>query len=206
MDNLLNAFVVLFIVVDPIGVAWLFAALTHYNDRHTQRKIAIRAVLLATGILLVFFFIGDRLLNWMQISIYAFKIAGGVLLFLLSIDMVFARQTGLRSTTSGEQQEAERKQDVTVFPLAFPLLAGPGTLTTVLLMSGGSLGDIQFWGMLVIIVVVLALALLALLLAPALVNVLGETGANVISRLLGLLLAALAIQYVIDGIKQSFSL
>lgn len=203
MESLVNAFVVLFIVVDPIGVAWMFAALTRTSPRPAQVRMAVRGVGLSAVILVGFFFVGDWLLRALGITLPAFRIAGGILLFLLSIDMVFARQSGLRSTTSREQQEAAHREDVSVFPLAFPLIAGPGALTTVLLMTGSAHDATQFFGMLVILLLVLALALAALLMTPTIVRVLGETGANVVSRLLGLILAALAVQYVIDGIRNS---
>jgi multiple antibiotic resistance protein len=203
-DILLSAFVTLFIVIDPIGVAWLFVALTHETDKATLRRMAMRAVLLAGAILLVFYFSGDILLRWMGISLPAFKIAGGVLLLLLAIDMVFARQSGLRSTTAGETYEAEHKKDISVFPLAFPMIAGPGALTSVLLLSGHAAGGVLLWYPVVILLLVLAITLLCLLFAPWLHRMLGQTGSNVISRLLGLILAALAVQFVIDGVKQSF--
>ncbi len=201
MDTLLNNFIILFIVIDPIGVAWLFTALCSHSDKAHRRHMALRGVLLAAGILLVFYFIGDVLLHALGISLPAFRIAGGLLLFLLSIDMVFARQTGLRSTTREEQVEAEHKQDISVFPLAFPLIAGPGALTSILLMSANKQEPILFYGTLVVLTVVLTMTLISLLLAERLVRLLGETGANVISRMLGLILAALAVQFVIDGIK-----
>lgn len=204
MDSLLNAFVVLFVVVDPIGVTPMFATLTRSLERRAQRKVALKGTLLATAILLIFFLVGDALLARLGIGLPAFRIAGGVLLFLVAVDMVFARQSGLRSTTAREQEQARRSQDVTVFPLAFPLIAGPGALTTVLLMSSGSQGTAVFLGMIVIILAVLALTLLALLSAPLIMRILGETGANVFDRLFGLILAALAAQFVIDGIRASF--
>lgn len=204
LDTLLNAFVVLFIVVDPVGVASIFVALSARSDKTVARRMALTAVVLAGAMLMAFYLIGDTLLGWMGISLPAFKIAGGILLLLLSIDMVFARQSGLRSTTAGEEYEARHKEDITVFPLAFPLLAGPGALTTVLLMSAQATSEVLFWGMLVIIVVVLVAAFLSLLAATWLRHLLGETGTNVINRLFGLILAALSVQYVIDGIRQSF--
>jgi multiple antibiotic resistance protein len=203
-DILLSAFVTLFIVIDPVGVAWLFVALTHDTGKAIQRRMAIRAVVLSGAILLVFYFSGDILLKWMGISLSAFKIAGGILLLLLAIDMVFARQSGLRSTTAGETYEAEHKKDISVFPLAFPMIAGPGALTTVLLMSGNAAQTPLLGYLVVILLLVLAITLVCLLFAPRLTHLLGRTGANVISRLLGLILAALAVQFVIDGIKQSF--
>jgi multiple antibiotic resistance protein len=203
-DTLLSAFVTLFIVVDPVGVAWLFVALMRDTEKPIQRRMASRAVLLSGVILLVFYFSGDILLRWMGITLPAFKIAGGILLLLLAIDMVFARQSGLRSTTAGETYEAEHKKDISVFPLAFPMIAGPGALTTVLLMSGNAAHTAMMWYLVIILIVVLAITLLCLIFSSYLTHLLGQTGANVISRLLGLILAALAVQFVIDGIKQSF--
>ncbi len=204
MPDVLNALVVLFIVLDPVGVAWMFTLLTARLDSGRQRRMAVRGVMLATIIMFVFFFLGDGLLRWMGISLPAFRIAGGILLFLLSLEMVFARQSGLRSTTMGEQQEAEQRQDISVFPLAFPLLAGPGALTTVLLMAGQVDNVTEQLYMSGVIIVICSITLVSLLLARPISVLLGETGANVISRLLGLVLAALAVQYVIDGIRQSF--
>lgn len=204
MLDALNAFVVLFIVLDPVGVAWLFAALTADNTRQQQRRMAMRGVMLAGMILYIFFFFGNGLLAWMGISLPAFRIAGGVLLFLLSIEMVFARQSGLRSTTKGEQDEAQHKQDISVFPLAFPLLAGPGAITSVLLMVGqvSTVADRAIIA--AVILSVSLVTLLILLLANRLSMLLGQTGANVVSRLLGLVLSALAMQFIIDGIRLSF--
>lgn len=206
MDPFLSNFIVLLSVVDPIGVAWLFAAMTHGTARLEQRRMAVTATLLASSILLVFFFTGTTLLDWFGITIPAFRIAGGALLFLLSIDMVFARQSGLRSTTTKEQQEASHKQDISVFPLAFPLLAGPGAITTILLMTSASGSSVAYWQSLLVLAMVVLITLLTLLFAPVLVKVLGETGANVISRILGLLLTALAVQFMVDGIKTAFKL
>ena len=205
MADALNAFVVLFIVLDPVGMAWMFAALTVDNTRQQQRHMAIRGVTLAGVIMYVFFFLGDSLLEWLGIGLPAFRIAGGILLFLLAMEMVFARHSGIRSTTRGEQHEAENKNDISVFPLAFPLLAGPGTLTTVLLIVGHIQSMLDRIVMGSVILVMCVLTLLFLLVAHRLSALLGQTGANVISRLLGLILAALAVQYVIDGIHQSFA-
>lgn len=201
METLFNAFAVLFIVIDPIGVAAIFAALSHQHSEQMRRHMAINGTLLATTILLLFFIFGDALLGLLGITLPAFRIAGGALLFLLAIDMVVVRQSGLRSTTSREQHEAEQKEDVSVFPLAFPLISGPGAITTVLLMSAQTSGIEASLGLIVIIVLVMALMLVSLLFAANLSRRLGETGANVISRLLGLILAALAVQYILDGIR-----
>lgn len=205
MDLLLSTFVVLLVVVDPVGLAPLFVALARNQNRAQQRRTALQSILLAAVMLLLFFFIGDRLLHALGIGLPAFRIAGGVLLFLLAIDMVFARHSGLRSTTVREQAEAVSRNDITVFPLAFPLIAGPGALTTVLLMASSWSSAFEFFGMLVVLCSVLLLALLSLLAAPFIMRLLGETGANVISRLLGLILAALAVQYILDGITVSLT-
>lgn len=203
---LLNTFVVLFVVLDPIGVAALFVILTPGVDGRERRRMALKAVALATAILLVFFLGGDALLSALGITVPAFRIAGGLLLFLLAIDMVFARQSGLRSTTVGEQREAQHKHDITVFPLAFPLIAGPGALTTALLMASNWKDVWMFGGMLAVLLSVLLLTLLALLIGPSIMRLLGETGVNVISRLFGLILAAMAVQFVIDGVRAGFAL
>ncbi|MCC6301204.1 MAG: NAAT family transporter [Gammaproteobacteria bacterium] len=205
MDPLLGTFIVLLVVIDPIGLAPLFYALARHQTRAQQRRTAVQSVALATGMLLIFFFIGDALLRVLGIGMPAFRIAGGALLFLLAIDMVFARQSGLRSTTAREQEEAVSRSGIAVFPLAFPLIAGPGSLTTVLLMASTWGSRQEFIGMLVVLLAVLLLALLSLLAAPYLMRLLGETGANVVSRLLGLILAALAVQYILDGVTMSLT-
>ena len=206
MDWVLNAFVVLFVVVDPVGNAPIFAALTRGLSEAERRRTAIKGVVLAAAILLVFFAVGNGLLVALGIGIPAFRIAGGLLLLMIAIDMVFARQSGLRGATASERAEAHERDDLSIFPLAFPLLAGPGAITTVLLMAsqGGKWTDQGI--RLAIILVVLLLALGSLLLTARIVKLLGETGANVIDRLLGLILAAIAVQFVIDGIRQAFGL
>ena len=202
LENLINVFVVLFVVIDPIGLAPIFGALTRGGSNTYRRRMAVKAILLAAGILFLFAFTGDWLLQALGISVSSFKIAGGLLLFLVAIDMVFARQSGLRSTTVREQEEARFKEDISVFPLAFPLLAGPGALTTVLLLVGETRGESgEFWALLAVIAFVLLLAFIALLLAGRLMQLLGETGANVVDRLLGVILSALAVQFVIEGLN-----
>lgn len=201
MQHWFNSFVVLFVVVDPVGLAPMFVALAPDAGVLHRRRLALRGATLAALILLVFFFVGDTLLRWLGIGLPAFRIAGGALLFLLAIDMVFARQSGLRSTTNREQLEAERRDDISVFPLAFPLIAGPGALTTVLFMSSGAHGPGATAVMVAVLLAVLGLTLVSLWFAHWIVARIGETGANVLSRLFGLILAALAVQYVLDGLR-----
>lgn len=196
-----DTFIVLFVVIDPVGLAPIFAALTHGGSPEYRRRMARRGAFIAALILVVFVFAGAELLRVLGIGMPAFQIAGGILLFLVALDMVFVRQSGIRSTTAREQREAELKADISVFPLAFPLISGPGALTTVLLMSA-KYGD-QPQGMIVVlavVLVVLLLALAALLQAGRIMRLMGETGANVITRLFGVILTALAVQYVLDGL------
>lgn len=200
MEAIFSAFVLLFIVVDPIGDAAIFASLTLRESRDYRRRMAFKSILISFIILILFYLIGDRFLGLLGIGIPAFRITGGILLFLLAIDMVFARASGMRSTTLRDQDESPR-EDLSVFPLAFPLIAGPGAMTTVLLMASGPQGPWLFSVHLGLIVLILAMTLMTLLLAPRLMRLVGETGANVISRISGLILSALAVQYVLDGLR-----
>lgn len=202
-DFVFNAFVTLLVVVDPVGLAPIFAALTQGYPAKRKRETAIRGTALGAGILLLFAVAGDFLLEALGIGLPAFRIAGGILLFLLALDMVFARPSGMRARTVREQEEDDYGQDVTVFPLAIPLIAGPGGITTILLYTGGrdAAGVAIF---VAVLLAVLLLTLLSLLLAPRIMGLFGETGANVLSRVLGVLLAALAVQFVIDGLQSSF--
>jgi len=202
IELLFDTFIILFVVVDPIGLAPIFAALTRDDTPRQRRRLALRGVLIAGCILVTFVIVGDALLRALGIGVPAFQIAGGVLLFLLAVDMLFARHSGLRSTTEREQREAEHRKDISVFPLAIPLIAGPGALTTVLLMVSEQ-GDnpAVIGATLVVVMLVLAIALGSLLLSGRLLRLIGETGANVISRVLGVVLAALAAQYILDGLQ-----
>jgi multiple antibiotic resistance protein len=206
IDLLVNTFVILVVVIDPIGLSPMFAALTHGGSAAYKRRMAFKGTALAAVVLVVFALIGDGLLRSLGISLAAFRIAGGVLLFLLAIDMVFARHSGLRSTTQSEQVEAEHRKDISVFPLAIPLIAGPGAITTVLLTVGSQPSLISSLAFLLVLVLVLLLTLGALLLAPRTMMLMGETGANVVTRTLGIVLAALAVQYMLDGVATGMHL
>ena len=204
-EQLIKIFVVFFVVIEPVSLVPLFGALTRGGNAKYRRIMAFKATFISGIILLVFALSGDWLLKVLGISVDAFKIAGGLLLFMVSVDMVFARQSGLRSTTVREQEEARYREDISVFPLAFPLIAGPGTLATLLLLKN-EIGDdpVMFGAMLGILAGILLLTLVLLLLTGPVMKVLGHTGANVISRLLGVVLVALAVQYVVDGIQAVF--
>jgi multiple antibiotic resistance protein len=205
VNQLLRFFVVFLVVVEPISLLPLFVGLTEGIAEPQRRQMALRAVIISAVILTVFALIGSPFLKIMSINIESFRIFGGLLLFLIALEMVFARMPGTR-TSSKEQQESQEREDITVFPLAFPFIAGPGALATILLAFGGAAGNPElFVGLLLIVFAVLAITLGVLFLATPAMRVLGVTGTNVISRLFGVLLGALAVQFVIDGIRGSFA-
>jgi len=201
----LKAFVTLFVVIDPIGTAPIFAALTHGAEAAHRRAMALRGTVLGALILIVFAAFGEPLLTALGVGMPAFRIAGGVLLLLLSIEMVFARHSGVRSPTSREESEARQRDDISVFPLAFPLIAGPGAMTSVVLVVEHTGGDPKTAALLAgVLAAVLVLTLLCLLAAGGISRLLGVTGVNVIGRISGVVLAALAVQFMLDGLKASF--
>ena len=202
-----DSLIILLVVVDPLGIAPLFVALTRGETLAARRRIALRGTLIAGGILVTFALAGDTLLRALGIGMPAFQIAGGLLLFLLAVEMVFARHSGVRSTTEREQREAQTKKDISVFPLAIPLISGPGALTSVLLMVGERGDDAVVIGTVLAVIVTVLLVTLASLLASArIMAFMGETGANVVSRVLGVVLAALAVQFVLNGWQEGFLL
>lgn len=196
-----QAFAMLVVVIDPVGMSPIYLGLTHGAQPAERRRMAVRGVLLAAAILLVFALAGQSLLEALGVSLSAFRIAGGILLFLLAVDMLLVRPSGLRSTTGEEREEASHFEDISVFPLAIPMLAGPGAMTSIVLLMGRAGGDPVRIGLLLgVLAVVLLLTLAALLLAGFLSRVLGVTGSNVIGRVLGIVLAALAVQFILDGL------
>jgi len=191
----ITAFITLFVIIDPIGLAPLFVALTKGEDAAHRRGIAIRATLISGGLLVLFGLFGEAVLGFAGISMPAFRIAGGILLFLTALDMLFERRSKRR------KGQANSENDPSVFPLATPLIAGPGSIATMILLTGEASGDWAVIGMvMLVLLVVLLLVLLSFLSAGLLERALGSTGTNVVSRLLGMLLAALAVQFVVDGI------
>lgn len=203
-ETLAVALTTFFATIGPIDVAAMFAALTADNTPAQRRGIALKGTLLATGTLLLFAFLGEPLLEHLGISLAALRTAGGVLLLLIGIDMVFARSSGSTSTTSDEAKEAELKKDISVFPLATPLIAGPGAMGAAVLLIANTEGDIVLKGIVLLsMLAVLALQLLLLLGASQVSKVLGVTGLNVISRVFGVLLSALAVQFIFDGVRES---
>ncbi|MES2664799.1 MAG: MarC family protein [Pseudomonadota bacterium] len=199
MDHafLITAFATLFVVIDPPGLVPLFIALTRGMDADRRRAMAGRACLIAAGLLLAFGLAGEAILGFVGISMSAFRIAGGILLFLTALDMLFERRTQRR-----EGQQADPDHDPSVFPLAIPLIAGPGAIASMILLVGQSGPG---WGGTVAVLALMG-AMMAvtygfLLASPPLERLLGRTGTIVITRLLGMLLAALAVQFVIDGVR-----
>ena len=200
----ISAFVTFLVVIDPPGCAPIFASLTSGAAADPRRSMAIRSVLIATGILLFFALLGEELLDALGISLSAFRIAGGIMLFLIAIDMVFEKRTERREHRAQEVSASEA-EDVSVFPMAIPMIAGPGSIASVMLLMARSEGLQQSLLVLGALFATLALTLLALLLAGPLMRLLGNKMEAMITRLLGVILAALAAQFVIDGIERSFS-
>ena len=208
MELFLSAFVTLFVVIDPPGCAPIYAGLTSDATRAQARSMAIRATFIATIILLIFALFGEQLLAGLHIELDSFRIAGGIMLFLIALDMVFEKRTERREARAekvkAESGSGPEIEDVSVFPMAMPMIAGPGSIATIMLLMSRSEGTPQTLVVLGALAAVLLLTLLALIAAGPLMKLLGKRSEAVITRLLGVLLAALAAQYVIDGLKASF--
>jgi multiple antibiotic resistance protein len=192
---LITAFVTLFVIIDPLGLAPLYVTMTHDMDATHRRGIAIRACVIAFIILSVFAFFGEAVLGFIGISMPAFRIAGGILLFLTALDMLFERRTKRR------EDQADERPDPSVFPLAIPLIAGPGSIATVILLSGQHSGIENTVLVLAVALAVLAVVFILFMASGRLARALGKTGSNVATRLLGMLLAALAVQFVLEGLR-----
>ena len=193
-----------FATIGPLDVAAMFAVLTANQTDQQRRTTAIRGTLIGAGILLTFALVGEFLLARLGISLAALRAAGGILLLLIGIDMVFARSSGGTSTTDDEAEEAIAKTDISVFPLATPLIAGPGAMGAAILLMANQEGDIARQAIVIAsLLAVLLLTFVSLLLSGRIQRVLGVTGMHVITRVMGVLLTALAVQFIFDGIKQS---
>lgn len=193
------AFVTLFVIIDPIGLTPLFIALTSGMTKRQRRGVGIRALATGAGILIVFGLTGEFLLAKVGISMSAFRISGGILLFLTAIDMLFERRTQRREKTA----EEDEGPDPAVFPLAMPLIAGPGAMTSMILLIGQQSGDLT--GQMLIYGVlfgVLFIVFLLFMMADLMEKVLGHTGINLVTRLMGMFLAALSVQFVLDGLRE----
>ena len=200
IDLFLSAFVTLFVVIDPPGCAPIYAGLVKGASQRQATSMAVRATVIATLILLVFALFGEKLLGALHIELNSFRIAGGIMLFVIAMDMVFEKRTQRREERAEKVRE-DHVEDVSVFPMAMPMIAGPGSIATIMLLTARADGTEQTLAVLAAMGAVLLLTLFALVAAVPLMKLLGARVEAVITRLLGVLLAALAAQYVIDGVK-----
>lgn len=201
LEFLISALVTLLVVVDPLGLVPSYIAVTHGLPERARRNVALRACLIAAAILAGSALAGDWLLRTLAIGLPAFRIAGGLLLFSIASEMVFGVRIE-RQSREAEDALEERVRNIAAFPLAIPLMAGPGAITASVLLAGRAGGDLTRLGLLLgVIAVVLALCFVVFALAARIATLLGTTGNVVLSRLLGVLLAALAVQFVIDGVR-----
>ena len=201
----MSAFVTLFVVIDPPGCAPIYAGLTTNATAAARRSMAFRACLIAAVILLGFALFGEALLAAMHIGLDAFRVAGGIMLFVIALEMVFEKRTERRNDRADKVREDPQHEDVSVFPMAMPMLAGPGAIASIMLLSSNAQGIEGTLVVLAALALVLVLTLLALLAASPLMRAFGDKVEAVVTRLLGVLLAALATQYVIDGLRASFA-
>ena len=202
----ISALVTFFVVIDPPGCAPIFASLTTGTPAAHRRTMAIRSVLVASGILLFFALLGEKLLGAMGISLDAFRVAGGIMLFMIAVDMVFEKRTERRNTRAEDVKAQAEHEDVSVFPMAIPMIAGPGSIASVMLLTAQAKGTEATMAVLGALAIVLVTTLILLLAAAPVMKALGYKMEAMITRILGVVLAALAAQYVIDGIKASFAL
>ena len=198
-----SAFITLFVVIDPPGCAPIYAGLTKGASAAERRNMAIRASVIALAILLGFALFGEQLLGALHIQLDSFRIAGGFMLFWIAFEMVFEKRTQRREERA-EKIAASEVEDVSVFPMAMPMLAGPGAIAAIMLLTNEARGTEETLVVLGAMLAVLALTAAALIAAGPLIRVLGDRVEAVITRLLGVLLAALATQYVLDGLKGTF--
>jgi multiple antibiotic resistance protein len=199
-----SAFVTFFVVIDPPGCVPIFAGLTSGAGQAERRVMALRSVAIAAAILLFFALFGEDLLDALGITLDAFRIAGGIMLFLIALEMVFERRTARREARVQTVNESPEQEDITVFPMAIPMIAGPGSIASAMLLTTRSEGLEQSLVVLAALAAILLLTLLALLAAGPLMRLLGHKLEAMITRVLGVILAALAAQFVIDGIRASF--
>jgi multiple antibiotic resistance protein len=196
-DLLLTAFVTLFVIMDPIGTTPIFVALTSGMTTAERRRVSVRAIVIAGALLALFGLAGEALLAVIGIGLPAFRISGGLLLFLIAVEMLFERRSERR-----EKQTNEPRPDPSVFPLAMPLLAGPGSLASMILLTSQHAGDyLAIAAILGVMVAVLVVVYVLFRMGGLIERVLGHTGIVVVTRLLGILLAALSVQFVLNGLS-----
>jgi multiple antibiotic resistance protein len=197
----LSAFVTLFVVIDPPGCAPIYAGLVTGASRQQAIAMAVRACFIAAIILLIFALFGEELLGALHIELNSFRLAGGIMLFVIAMDMVFEKRTQRREERAEKVKLTPEVEDVSVFPMAMPMIAGPGSIATIMLLMAKAEGTEATLVILGAMLAVVLLTLVALIAATPIMKLLGAKVEAVITRLLGVLLAALAVQYVIDGVK-----
>lgn len=201
-DILLNAFVTILVTIDPPGLAPLYLAVTRGMDRSQRVQVSIRASIIAFGILAAFALIGSAILSLLGITLPAFRVAGGLLLFFIAFEMVFEKRNDRKEKTAETAVTKDHVRNVAAFPLAIPLIAGPGAISAIVLLSGSMPTTAGQASLIAIIAACLLLTYLVFVLADRIDGLLGETGRSILTRLLGVLLAALAVQFVADGVRQ----
>jgi multiple antibiotic resistance protein len=200
-DSIFNAFLTLLVTIDPPGLAPLFLVTTRGMDRDQRKQVSIRASIIAFGVLAIFAIAGTTILTVFGITLPAFRIAGGLLLFFIAFEMIFEKRHDRKERISDVAITRDHIRDIAAFPLAIPLIAGPGAISAIVLHSGSFRGVAAMVVLVGIIAACLALTYVVFLLAERVDGILGETGRSILTRLLGVLLAALAVQFVADGIK-----
>jgi multiple antibiotic resistance protein len=204
IELFLSAFATFFVVIDPPGCAPIFASLTRDAAARERRMMAVRSVAIAASILLFFGLFGEDLLEALGISLAAFRIAGGIMLFLIALEMVFEKRQERRENRANEINASPEQDDISVFPMAIPMIAGPGSIASVMLLMARSDGMDESLVVIGALAAILILTMLALLAAGPMMRLLGHKVEGMITRILGVILAALAAQFVIDGIAISF--
>ena len=202
----ISAFITLFVVIDPPGCAPIYAGLTKRATPAQARNMALRATFIAAIILMIFAFFGEALLGALHIELDSFRIAGGLMLFWIAFEMVFEKRTKRREERADKINADPEVEDVSVFPMAMPMLAGPGAIAAIMLLMNEAETAAETIEVFAALGAVLFITAIALVAAGPLIRLLGDKVEAVITRLLGVLLAALAAQYVIDGIKGNFGI
>ena len=199
-----SAFITLLVIIDPPGCAPIFASLTRGTDAAHRRRMAVRSSVVAWSILIFFALLGEAMLDKLGIELASFRLAGGIMLFIIALEMVFEKRTERREERAKEIEGTPEAEDISVFPMAIPMIAGPGSIATIMLLIGRADGPAEWGVVLGAMTTVIVITLLALLPAGPLMKLIGAKLEAMITRILGVILAALAAQFVIDGLKQSF--
>lgn len=204
VELIINAFVTIIVMFDPPGLAAIFLGLTTGMTRSQRIQVAIRGTVTAAGILAVFAIAGASILNILGISLGAFRIAGGLLLFWIAFEMIFEKRHERQEKSAERAITKDHISNVAVFPLAIPLIAGPGAISAVILLAGSFYAPVERAGLIGVIIAASVVLFAFLVIAERIDQFLGETGRTILTRLLGVILAALSVQFVVDGIKQAF--